>query len=243
MIFIGEGALLWRAVQHTLDQGRPVDLVCGPPAADPSPAARLAVRYLPVADVNTAASQLTSASADHIVWSINNQTIFRRPLLATNLRILNIHHGALPAYRGLPEVALVYAMLRGERHSAASVHEVDEGIDTGPVLATERYPIGPDEPYHVVMRRGLQACHQVFKRCLPLAAPPRSATGTPAASLPTAHSGYFGRNALTNLAQYRDHPRFARATDLGPLASFLPHLAAAVASAEAGCPASQNHGM
>lgn len=226
MIFVGEGALLWRAVQHTLDHNLAVDLVCGPaPAAE---AARPDVPFRAVSDVNSVAAELVAASTDGVVWSLNNRMIFRTPVLSTGLRILNIHHGPLPAYRGLPEVALVYAMLHGEREFAATLHQVDEGIDTGLTLAADSYPIGPDEPYHVVLRRGLQTCHQLFERCVPLVAADPAWAGEPTPPTGADDGDYFGRKALARLPQHRSHPNFARATDLGFLAGYLPELATAL---------------
>ncbi|MFD4138710.1 formyltransferase family protein [Streptomyces sp. NPDC058572] len=226
MIFVGEGALLWRAVQHTLDISLPVDLVCGP--ASCAPAALSGVRFRAVADVNSVAAELVAACTDGVVWSLNNRMIFRAPVLATGLRVLNIHHGPLPGYRGLPEVALVYAMLHGEREFAATLHQVDEGIDTGPTLAADSYPIGPDEPYHVVLRRGLQTCHQLFERCVPLVAADPAWAGEPTRPTGDERGGYFGRKALERLHRHRDNPRFSRATDLGFLAGYLPELATAL---------------
>ncbi|MEU2429566.1 formyltransferase family protein [Streptomyces sp. NPDC007861] len=229
MIFVGEGALLWRAVQHTLDSGLPVDLVCGPAASSPPASARPDVPVLAVTDINAIAGELVAACTDGVVWSLNNRMIFRAPVLSTGLRVLNVHHGPLPAYRGLPEVALVYAILRGEREFAATLHQVDAGIDTGPTLAAAPYPIGPHEPYHAVLRRGTQACHRLFERCLPRIAADPAWTGEPGrTATTTAGDGYFGREALAGLRRYRDHPSFARATDLGFLAGFLPELTAAL---------------
>ncbi|MEU6708974.1 formyltransferase family protein [Streptomyces wuyuanensis] len=229
MIFVGEGALLWRAVQHTLDSGLPVDLVCGPAAAIPAPTALPDVRFLAVTDINAVAAELSEAATDGLVWSVNNRMLFRAPVLSTGLRVLNIHHGPLPAYRGIPEVALVYAILRGERQFAATLHCVDEGIDTGRPLAADTYPIGAKDPYHVVMRRGLQVCQQLFVRCLPLAiADPDWPGDIGAVTRSPRGSGYFGRTALARLPDHHGHPEFPRATDLGLLAPYLPELAAAL---------------
>ncbi|TQK50225.1 methionyl-tRNA formyltransferase [Streptomyces sp. SLBN-118] len=227
MIFVGEGALLWRAVQHTLDRDLAVDLVCGPAPATGT--TRPDIPFLAVEDINAVAAELGDAGTDGLLWSVNNRMIFRAPVLSTGLRILNIHHGPLPAYRGIPEVALVYAMLRGEREFAATLHEVDAGIDTGRTLAAEPYPIGPDDPYHVVLRRGLQACHDLFVRCLPLAATDPGWRGEPTRPAEAAGGGYFGRKALARLPDHRSHPDFGRATDLGFLAGYLPELAEALA--------------
>ncbi len=222
MIFVGEGALLRRAVTHAATHGHPVDLVC---SADPLDAAAADAPHLEAADVNAHAATLARACTDGIVWSLNNRQIFREPLLrADGLRIINIHNGLLPRHRGLPSVAVLFALLHGDPEYGATAHEVDAGIDTGPVLAERRFPIGPEDRYHQVMLRGIRACRTLFEQILPAVAagaahPAETAHPAPrtAAAEP---SGYYGLRALDRLAAYRDHPAYARATDLGP---FKPH--------------------
>ena len=47
-------------------------------------------------------------------------------------KILNIHPSVLPAFRGLQ--AQKQALEAGVSHTGCTVHFVDEGIDTGPVI-------------------------------------------------------------------------------------------------------------
>jgi len=54
-------------------------------------------------------------------------------------RVLNIHPSLLPAYPGLE--SWKQAMDAGEKESGCSVHFVDEGMDTGPVILQESVPI------------------------------------------------------------------------------------------------------
>ncbi|MFI5983397.1 formyltransferase family protein [Streptomyces sp. NPDC051555] len=222
MIFIGDGALLRRAVRHAADRGHPVDLVC---CTDPCDAA--GAPHLDAPDVNACAATLAAACTDGIVWSLNNRRILRAPLLSRGLRILNVHNGLLPQHRGLPSVALLFALLHGDPEYGATLHEVDAGIDTGPVLAEHRFPIAPDARYHQVMLRGIRACQQLFEEQLPYvvagaAAPAVSPRG------PRAPSAYYGVRALDRLADHRDHPAYARATDLGPFAAHAPEVARAL---------------
>ena len=51
----------------------------------------------------------------------------------------NIHSGILPEYRGGHVVN--WAILNGERESASTLHYIDAGVDTGDVIAEERFPI------------------------------------------------------------------------------------------------------
>ncbi|MGH8921142.1 MAG: formyltransferase family protein, partial [Actinomycetes bacterium] len=162
MIFIGDGALLRRAVRHAADRGHPVDLVC---CTDPLDAA--GAPHLDAPDINAHADALAAACTDGIVWSLNNRRIFRAPLLTRGLRILNVHNGLLPQHRGLPSVALLFALLHGDTEYGATLHEVDAGIDTGPVLAERRFPLTPETRHHQAMLSGIRACQQLFEEHLP----------------------------------------------------------------------------
>lgn len=52
---------------------------------------------------------------------------------------VNVHGGLLPAYRG-PHV-MQWAIINGESETGVTLHYVDAGIDTGPVIAAERVSI------------------------------------------------------------------------------------------------------
>ena len=55
---------------------------------------------------------------------------------------LNVHTSLLPRYRGAAPV--VHAILNGEKETGVTVMKLDEGMDTGEVLAQARTSIGPD---------------------------------------------------------------------------------------------------
>ncbi len=70
--------------------------------------------------------------------------ILRRPLLeAPKYGCLNAHAGLLPAYRGAAPVN--WTLVRGETESGVTIIRMDEGIDTGPILAVQRLPIDPND--------------------------------------------------------------------------------------------------
>jgi methionyl-tRNA formyltransferase len=67
--------------------------------------------------------------------------IIRPMILAVpKVGVLNAHYGQLPKYRGV--YATEWAVLHGETPTI-SMHFVDAGVDTGPVLATREVPLGP----------------------------------------------------------------------------------------------------
>ncbi|WP_067540351.1 formyltransferase family protein [Nocardia crassostreae] len=210
MLFIGSGSMLWRAVDFTAAAGHPVDLVVVPAGQT---AAGRQVPVLATADVNAAANQLADACTDGVVFSINNATILREPLLHKGMRIYNIHNGLLPRHRGLPEAAIAHAILNGDTAYGATLHEIDAGVDTGAILDTEEFPITPADGFQDIMLAGLRACTALFERNLePVAANrttprPQSADG----------GAYYGRKSLESLRDLTAHPDFPRATALGLL--------------------------
>jgi phosphoribosylglycinamide formyltransferase-1 len=73
-------------------------------------------------------------------------------------RIVNVHPSLLPAFPGAHAVA--DALAANVSETGVTVHLVDEGIDTGPVLRQERVPVEP--------RATLEArIHAVEHRLLP----------------------------------------------------------------------------
>jgi phosphoribosylglycinamide formyltransferase-1 len=75
--------------------------------------------------------------------------------------IINIHPSLLPAYPGLNTHERVFAAK--ETVHGVTVHLVDEGVDTGPIIAQERFQIEtPDDPNSLK-----QKVHQLEHQLLP----------------------------------------------------------------------------
>jgi methionyl-tRNA formyltransferase len=56
---------------------------------------------------------------------------------------INYHPSLLPAYRG--GSAINWAIINGEIETGVTIHFIDEGVDTGPILLQEKVSIGPDD--------------------------------------------------------------------------------------------------
>lgn len=70
--------------------------------------------------------------------------LVKRPLLdAFPQRILNIHPSLLPAFPGLE--SWKQALAAGAGVAGCTVHFVDEGMDTGPLIVQESVPILPGD--------------------------------------------------------------------------------------------------
>ena len=70
--------------------------------------------------------------------------ILPRPVLDALPRgCINVHASLLPRYRGAAPIQ--WAIIRGEAETGVSIMQLDEGMDTGPVLLEQRMPIAPDD--------------------------------------------------------------------------------------------------
>jgi methionyl-tRNA formyltransferase len=56
---------------------------------------------------------------------------------------INYHPSLLPKYRG--GSAINWAVISGETETGVTIHFIDEGVDTGPILLQERTVIEPDD--------------------------------------------------------------------------------------------------
>ncbi|MDO4777917.1 MAG: phosphoribosylglycinamide formyltransferase [Cardiobacteriaceae bacterium] len=71
-------------------------------------------------------------------------------------KIINLHPSLLPAYGGAGMYGLhVHAAViaAGETESGCTVHYVDQGIDTGSIIAQARVPVLPEDDAHNLQRR------------------------------------------------------------------------------------------
>jgi len=77
--------------------------------------------------------------------------MLRRPLLeACACPVVNYHSGVNPAYRGIN--GGYFALANGEpEHFGVTLHLVDLGVDTGPVLATNRIPVAANDNMQTYM--------------------------------------------------------------------------------------------
>lgn len=56
---------------------------------------------------------------------------------------VNVHASLLPLYRGAAPIQ--WAVARGESETGVTTMQLDEGLDTGPILLARGTPIGPEE--------------------------------------------------------------------------------------------------
>ena len=83
-------------------------------------------------------------------------------------KILNIHPSILPAFPGLD--AQRQAIESGVSHSGCTVHFVDEGVDTGPIIVQETVKIKNDDTEETLSKRILTKEHKAYVKAVKLIA-------------------------------------------------------------------------
>ncbi|XP_063825916.1 trifunctional purine biosynthetic protein adenosine-3 [Ostrinia nubilalis] len=83
-------------------------------------------------------------------------------------RLINIHPSLLPRHPGLH--AQQQCLDAGDRETGCTVHFVDEGMDTGPIITQERVPVLRDDDADTLAARIHLAEHRAFPRALRLLA-------------------------------------------------------------------------
>lgn len=78
---------------------------------------------------------------------------------------LNVHPSLLPKYRGSSPIA--EAMLQGDTVTGVTIMLLNEGMDTGPIVAQEEYPVLPDDTSESLTNRMFERGAELIARTLP----------------------------------------------------------------------------
>jgi len=83
---------------------------------------------------------------------------------AGKLRVVNIHPALLPAFPGQHGYEDTFSY--GCRWGGITIHFVDEGEDSGPIIAQAVYPILPEDDIEKVRQRGLQLEYEMYAQVI-----------------------------------------------------------------------------
>jgi methionyl-tRNA formyltransferase len=115
-----------------------------------APAVKLAAQELGLPVIQPAsaktgelAAAIADAKAELAVVVAYGKILPRAVLDAAPRGCINVHASRLPRYRGAAPVQ--WAVISGEIETGVSIMQLDEGMDTGPVLLERTVRIGPEE--------------------------------------------------------------------------------------------------
>jgi phosphoribosylglycinamide formyltransferase-1 len=165
----GEGTNL----QALIDDGLPVVAVAsnrpGARALERAEAAEIATGVFDLADYESREARDAAMAAwledrgVSFVVTAGYMHLLRRPFLERfGGRIVNTHSARLPDFPGAHPIEDVLAAGVGE--TAATVHYVDEGVDSGPVIASAPVPVLPDDTVETLRARVQAVEHRLLPR-------------------------------------------------------------------------------
>jgi methionyl-tRNA formyltransferase len=133
-----------------------------------------------------------AAASPHFLLSFQAAPILRAPLISiATVAALNLHYGLLPRYRGVAPIA--WAVINGEAETGVTLHHIDDGIDSGPIVASDRVAIGPSDTAREVYDRCLEAGVRLFSAQWPVL---RELNNVPGTAQDSDSALYYNRHAL-----------------------------------------------
>jgi phosphoribosylglycinamide formyltransferase-1 len=165
----GEGTNL----QALIDAGLPIAAVAsnkaGVPALDRAKRAGIPTAAFEAGDYDTREKRdvalavwLRQHDVDLVVCA-GYMHLFRKPFFDYyGGRVVNTHSAPLPEFPGAHPVEDVLAA--GVPETAATIHWVDEGMDTGPVITAERVPVRDDDTVETLRARVQAVEHRLLPK-------------------------------------------------------------------------------
>ncbi len=114
-----------------------------PPVKEAAQALAVEVFQPPTLRSPEAVERLVAWRPDLVVVAAFGQILRPEVLAIPPHGCLNVHASLLPRYRGAAPIPA--AILAGDERTGVTIMRMDEGLDTGPMLAQADWPIGPED--------------------------------------------------------------------------------------------------
>ena len=170
---IGQAAFGADVLKGLIKQGQQVvGVFCPPdrgakldPLKDAALAAGLPVYQPPRMKDPQAFDQMAALNPDLAVLAFVTDIVPGKVLAVPKLGSICYHPSILPKYRGAS--AINWAVIKGERETGATLHQMVAKPDAGGVVDQQAVPIGPDDTAAEVFGRVTEAAGQMLARALP----------------------------------------------------------------------------
>ena len=168
LLFMGRKPYGAEALEWCINNDWDVVAVVTDNHQETSPTANMARKYgLSLLNYDSLLEQINSKVLDfdlavsYVYWRILKKPLIQSPKLG----ILNFHPAPLPELRGTGGFNL--AILENHDEFGVTVHYMDEGIDTGPIIEVDRFEINAkNETAQSLERKSHKRMVQLFKKTL-----------------------------------------------------------------------------
>lgn len=164
----GKGEVACRALRYVIDEMGldKSDLVVIPTKSDSGvPSWQPSLRLLAQKEKIPAGSLEELYDCEELVFvSLEFDRIIRTARFKSS-HLYNIHFSLLPAYRGVGMA--MHPILRGEKKSGVTLHYIDDGIDTGDIIAQREFCIAQDWDCRALYMKFNDEAFLLFKSWIP----------------------------------------------------------------------------
>ena len=170
------------------------------------------------------ADEVRAARVD-VILNIHSLFIINKEVVkAPRIGCFNMHPGPLPRYAGLNAVS--WAIYRGETSHGVTIHKMEPGIDTGPIVYQELFDINDDDTGLTLSARCVRSGIELILRLMETAS--TDPAGIPLRPQDLTKREYFGREIpqdgkLLWSLPAREIVNFVRACDYFPFPSPWRH--------------------
>ena len=164
-------------------------------------------------NINDAATSefIRSCEPDLLVSAYFSQILGAEVIQLPRLGVLNIHPGWLPSYRGA--MSYFWVLHNRSERGGVTVHWIDEGVDTGQILARRSFPIRAKATQETVLTMTAVIGARLLRRVIrqlrngqPVA--------IPVADTADSHENYYPMPGDCEFASYFRQHRFFRIRDV-----------------------------
>ena len=100
-------------------------------------------------------------------FSVFYDKIFKKDYIESCGKLINIHNGPLPEYRGMSPIN--WALKDKKSEHGITIHEITPGIDDGPIVSQLKYNIYPEFDEVIdVYKRSLEYGRVLFENTFPI---------------------------------------------------------------------------
>ncbi|EKD46893.1 MAG: hypothetical protein ACD_67C00025G0003, partial [uncultured bacterium] len=122
--------------------------------------------FQPLKFNNEAVEDLKKLKPDLVIVAAYGKIIPKAALEIPGFGCINVHVSLLPKYRGPSPIQ--NALLAGEKETGVTIMLMDQGVDTGDILAQKTAPIKPNDNTEVLMKKLAELGAKLLLETIPL---------------------------------------------------------------------------
>jgi methionyl-tRNA formyltransferase len=121
--------------------------------------------YQPERFDEAAICELENLKPDLIIVAAYGKILPKKVLEIPRYKCINVHASLLPSYRGPSPIQ--NALLNGEKETGTTIMLMNEGIDTGDILSSEKISIGQNEMYPELLGKLASISSSLLAKTIP----------------------------------------------------------------------------